>query len=143
MTKKYPSKISYALLGFIFLIFFWPIVFVVVNNEINAKGIATILFLTILLAFIVHMFLKTDYTISNKELKIRCGFFSYKPIKIVDIKKISKTKSLLSSPAASFDRIKIEYGKFDSIIISPKNKFDFAKNLVEINPKIKNHLFQK
>lgn len=143
MTKKYPSKISYGLLVFIFLIFFLPIGFIVINDEINIKGIGTMLFLLILFVFILHMFLKTDYTISNNELRIKCGFFSYKPIKIADIIEISKTKSLLSSPAPSFDRIKIKYGKFDFIIISPKNKFYFAKDLVKINSKIKNNISEK
>ena len=111
-----------------------------IDNETNTVSIWTVIFLLILFAFIVHIFLKTHYTISNHELKIKSGFFSYKPINIAEIKEISNTKSILSSPAPSFDRIKIIYGKFDFIIISPKDKLNFANDLLEINPQIKNYI---
>ncbi|MBW7871619.1 MAG: PH domain-containing protein, partial [Flavobacteriia bacterium] len=43
---------------------------------------------------------------------------------------------ILSSPAPSFDRIIVKYGKFDEIILSPKDKFKFTKDLKQINPDI-------
>lgn len=36
-------------------------------------------------------------------------------------------------PALQYDRIEIAYGKFDNIIISPKDKATFAKDLMFIN----------
>ena len=86
------------------------------------------------------MFFKTIYTIEENKLKIKCGFFSYKSIEINDMREIAKSTNIISSPAASFDRIEIKYGKFDEVIISPKNKFEFAKDLVKINSKIVNTL---
>jgi hypothetical protein len=110
------------------------------NDGLNTKMFGVIILLAIVFAFILHMFLKTEYTIDNNKLKIRCGTFSYKPIAIADIKEIHKTKSILSSPAPSFDRIEIKYGKFDTIIISPKDKLNFSKDLIKINPDIKNNI---
>jgi hypothetical protein len=52
----------------------------------------------------------------------------------------TKSNTFFSSPAASFYRIEIKYGKFEEMIISPKNKFEFAKNLTNLNPKIKNNI---
>ena len=89
------------------------------------------------------MFLKTVYTIDGNKLKIKCGFFTYKPIEINDIKEITKSNNIISSPAASFDRIEIKYGKFEEVIISPKDKFEFAKYLTNLNPKIKNNITAK
>jgi hypothetical protein len=86
------------------------------------------------------MFFQTVYTVENRELKIKMGFFSFRSININEIKKISKTNSILSSPAASFDRIEIEYGEFGSVIISPKRKLSFSRELVQLNPKIENKL---
>lgn len=140
MQKKYPSKISYSLLAFIFLIFFGPVIPNVFNAELNVKVLGVVGFLILVFACILHMFLKTEYIIADKILKIKCGMFSYKPIAIADIKEISKTSSLLASPAPSFDRIEISYGKFDTIIISPKDKSSFAKHLTNINPNIKNNI---
>lgn len=140
MTKKYPSKISYGLLSFIFLVFYAPIVPAFLRDEINSKIIGFIVFQSFVFALIVSLFLKTEYIIDKTQLIIKCGFFSYKPIDIKEIKEISETKSIQSSPAPSFDRIEIKYGKFDETIISPQNKFSFAKDLVKINPSIKNNL---
>ena len=86
------------------------------------------------------MFFKLEYIIEENKLKIKCGFFTYKPIEIKDIKEITKSNSIISSPAASFDRIEIKYGKWEELIISPKDKFTFAKHLTNLNPKIKNNL---
>ncbi|WP_051007971.1 PH domain-containing protein [Psychroflexus torquis] len=61
-------------------------------------------------------------------------------IGINDIKEITKSNTIISSPAASFDRIEIKYGKFQEMIISPKDKFEFAKYLTKLNPKIKNNI---
>jgi hypothetical protein len=82
------------------------------------------------------------YIIENSQLKIKFGFFSFKPIDIMDIKEISKTSNIISSPAPSFDRIEIKYADFGSVIISPKDKISFSKDLVQLNPEIKNHLIE-
>ena len=71
---------------------------------------------------------------------VKSGFIRYKPIDIESIKEIAATKSIISSPAPSFGRIVIKYGKYDEIIISPKNKQNFAKDLMRINPEIKNKI---
>ncbi|WP_299391568.1 PH domain-containing protein [uncultured Gelidibacter sp.] len=140
MAKKYPSKISYGLLIFVFLMFYGPLLPDLLNGELNGKMIGLIGFLSVVFGFIVHLFFNTHYTIDHRKLKIKSGAFSYQPIIIDDIKEISKTNSVLSSPAASFDRIKINYGTTNSVILSPKDKYQFAEDLVKINPRIINKL---
>lgn len=136
----YYSKVSYALLGFIFLVFFGPLVPSFLSVGLTKPIVLTSLFLVVLFLLIVHMFFYTTYTIDKDELKIKCGFIRYKPFKIKDMKKVSKTSSIISSPAASFDRIEITYGKFDEIIISPKDKHQFVEELQKINPNLINNL---
>jgi hypothetical protein len=58
----------------------------------------------------------------------------------MNMKKISKSSSIVSSPAASFDRIEITYDKFDELIISPKHKLKFIADLQKINPNLINTL---
>ena len=142
MTKKYSSKVSYGLLIVAFIVFFSPLIFNLIKSGTNLTMILMALFLMLLFGFITHMFFKTEYTIEENKLKIKCGFFAYKPIDINDMKEISKSTNMISSPAASFDRIEIKYGKFEELIISPKDKFEFAKYLTNLNPKIKNNLTQ-
>lgn len=140
MIKKYPSKISYGLLIFIFMVFYVPLIPNLINGELDGRMIGLFGFLSIIFAFILHLFFRTHYTIENNRLKIKCGLFLYKPIEIDQIKEVSKTNNIISSPAPSFDRIEIKYGKFDEIIISPKDKQNFANDLTKINPKIKNNI---
>ena len=112
-----------------------------VNNGINTEFYTLIGILIPTYAFILHMFLKTEYRIENNTLKIKCGIIFNKTIDINKIKKISQTNSLMSSPAPSFDRIELKYGKFDEIIIiSPKDKLSFANDLTQINIEIENNI---
>lgn len=110
------------------------------KNALDIALIMILLPLTIVFGFILHMLFRTQYTIEGNQIKIRMGLFSYKPVDIVQIKEISKTRSLLSSPAASFDRIKIKYGKYEEVILSPRDKTNFIKDLASINPDIKINL---
>lgn len=85
-------------------------------------------------AFVVHLFLNTYYVIDGEELRIKAGFLYTVKINIHDIKRIEKSNSLLSSPALSIsDRIEIFYGKFDSVLISPKDRKGFVEELLRVN----------
>ena len=136
----YYSKTSYTLLIVIFIVFFGPLLPNIIHEGFSKKMYLTISALLILYGFILHMFFNTTYTINQKMLHIKCGFFRYKPINIMNMKKISKSSSIISSPAASFDRIEITYDKFDELIISPKHKLKFAVDLQKINPNLINEL---
>jgi hypothetical protein len=143
MTKKYTSKVSYGLLAVVFIVFFSPLILNMVKDGINMNLILVGLFLVIIFGLITHMFFTTEYTIEENKINIKCGFFKYKPIDISDVREITKSNNIISSPAASFDRIEIKYGKFEELIISPKNKFEFAQYLTNLNPKIKNNITEK
>jgi len=140
--KKYKSKISYGMLIGIFLLFFTPIIIGTLKNGFSEKSIIGLGILTITYAFILDLFLRTEYSIENNKLKIKCSFFYRKEIDISKITHISKTNNIISSPAPSFDRIEIKYGKFGQVIISPKNKVSFAKELTELNPNIENKILE-
>ena len=96
--------------------------------------------LIVMYGLILHMFFNTTYTIDQQMLHIKCGFIRYNSINIMDMKKISKSITIMSSPAASFDRIEITHCKFDELIISPKHKLKFANDLQKINPNLINTL---
>ena len=137
--KKHPSKVSYGLLACIFLVFYGPLLAPLIQGKINETLITSIAFLSLLFAFISHLFLNTEYTIDNYSLKIKCGLIHYPPIAIKGIKEVSERNSITSSPAPSFDRIKIKYGSYNELIISTKNKKDFVRDLMEVNPNIIHH----
>jgi len=140
MTKKHPAKVSYGLLTFIFVIFFAPFIFDLLNNGLGHLVSIVLVGLIALYGFILYLFFQTVYIIENGQLKIKMGFFAVRSIDINEIKKISKTNSILSSPAPSFDRIELEHGELARVIISPKDNISFSKDLSELNPKIQNNL---
>jgi hypothetical protein len=91
-------------------------------------GIATL--------FISHLLLTTYYVISGDKLIIKSGLFFNLNLNIEDIKRISETDDLVSSPALSTDRLEILYNKFDVVLISPKDKQGFIEELGKLNPQI-------
>ena len=95
------------------------------------------LFIVLLvIGFIGYLFASTKYIIEGDKLVVKDGFSTNIKIEIDKIKKITETYSILSSPAASIDRLEILYNKFDSVLISPKDKSGFIANLCKINPTI-------
>lgn len=129
--KLYKSEISKGLLIFIISI-------IVTNMGIMLwiKSWPGLLILLLLAFFILHLFLNTNYRIDRKTLIIKCGFIYRNKIEIDRIKKISSTKSILSAPALSLDRLEIFYQKYDSVVVSPENKISFIEDLKKVNPTI-------
>jgi hypothetical protein len=92
-----------------------------------------VLIIVIVLAFAVHLFVTTYYVIDGDKLRVKCGFLINTTIDINSITKIVSTKSILSAPAISFDRLEVFYNKYDSVVISPGDKEDFIENLKQVN----------
>lgn len=136
----FKSKVSYPLLAIIFILFYGPLIPALFSTANSENTILLFVILSVVFGGIIHLFHNTTYTIQKETLHIKSGFFRYPSIAIKDIKKIEKTNNLIASPAASFDRIELYYGKYDSIVLSPKDKHKFAAALIKINPEIQNEL---
>lgn len=132
-SKIYKSKKG-------FVIYLPLIILLVVEVVYIATGqyIAGLLCLAIIGVVFFPIFLSTYYSIArdNNTLQVKCGLFFNTSISIDTIKKIKNSRTVLSSPALSLDRIEIFYNKFDSVIVSPENKADFVAELKSINPAI-------
>lgn len=70
----------------------------------------------------------TAYTLSNTTLLVKSGPFKWQ-VPIEQITSITSTFNPLSSPALSLDRLRIDYGRGQSIMISPKDKDQFIQDL--------------
>ena len=135
-AQTYYSKVSFPLVGFIFLVIFGPLIHVGIKQGVDQSFVFLLLGLVVFYGLILHMLYNTKYVIQGNQLKVFSGFIRFKPIDIQAIKKIEKTSNIISAPAASLDRIEVSYGRFDSLIISPRDKAGFAQALLEINPDI-------
>ena len=73
------------------------------------------------------LLLSTKYTIGRDTLMIQSGPFRWR-IPKGEITQITPSRSVISSPALSLDRLKIEYaGGRNSILVSPKDKNGFIQ----------------
>ena len=124
--KIYKSKIDWWFVIILIAALGTPIVLGIRSSEV-----IPILIFSVILSIIIYWLLTMRYKIDDRFLTI----YSTK-IDIHRIKKIQKSKSLLSSPAFSFDRIEISYNRADVILLSPKEREDFIQELLKINPDI-------
>lgn len=127
--EKFKSKIDVWFIVLLILLF--GLILIRLFYDENWIGFAFILFVV---AFIAYMFSTTFYVIENKKVFIKCGIFYNLSIDIASIKRISDSYNIISSPALSFSRIEILYNKFDTVLISPKDKLRFIEAIEKINP---------
>jgi hypothetical protein len=72
--------------------------------------------------------LTTAYTITTGFLDVRSGPFHWQ-VPLRQIQRVSRTRSALSSPALSLERLKIDYSDSKSIMISPEDRERFLADL--------------
>ena len=94
--------------------------------------------LTVLVSVLIfYCIFSIRYIIEGNTLTVKCAIFVKMHYKIDTIREIKDTQTLISSPAASLDRIAIYfYKKYTPLIISPKQKKDFIDKLKSINHNI-------
>ena len=131
METTYKSKIDIGLMFPIFMVLFGVGILMVF-----IRAWAGLVIILLLMTFIIHMLLTTQYKIIGNTLRIKSGIFVNKSVSINTIRKITETTSILSSPANSLDRLELRYNKFERIIISPKDKAGFIQTLSELNQSI-------
>jgi len=82
------------------------------------------------------MLRNTKYVIDGNKLIIKGGFLLCSTYEISSIRSIVPTRTLLSAPAMSLDRMKIDLKGGDSVVISPLKKHEFIAELLKVNPQI-------
>jgi hypothetical protein len=79
--------------------------------------------------FSLWVFYRTDYTLTDETLLIRCGPFHYR-VPLAEIDLVKPSRNPLSSPACSLDRLLIKWDdESKRILISPSRKADFLREL--------------
>ena len=70
----------------------------------------------------------TEYELGGEHLLIRSGPFRWK-IRIAGIEAVEPSRSILSSPAFSLDRLAIRFDGGKTILISPQHREEFIREL--------------
>jgi len=88
-------------------------------------------------AFVAYVFLSTRYTIHNDLLHVKSGFLYSSSFPVASITSVRSTRNPMSSPAASLDRLEVQYDKSGFVLVSPAEKQKFLNHLLSINPQIR------
>ena len=78
------------------------------------------------------------YIVEGDKLTVSCGILGSRAYDIMSVRSIRPTRTWLSSPAASLDRIELRFSvrRVQPLIISPEDKTGFIARLKSINPAI-------
>jgi hypothetical protein len=86
--------------------------------------------------FTVWILYSTFYELTDEKLIIRTGPIRY-VVKLEAIQQVTPSRSPLSSPALSLDRLRVRYrGGGTGVLISPEDKQGFLRALVERCPQL-------
>jgi hypothetical protein len=113
----------------------WGLMLLAAIPAFLQPGKGQLIIMIAVILFIGWIWFGTGYEILDDGLKIRCGPFR-KRIPLQEIREIKRTRSPLSSPACSLDRMEIKYGKSKRVMISPADQEGFIKMLTGKSPQI-------
>lgn len=131
MKKVFNSKVDFSIILVIGIFLFVPIVpLLILDFSLTLLMIYILVFL-----FIIKMLFSISYVVDDNILEIKYLFFFSEKICIDEIISIKPSRSMLSAPAASFDRLQITLNN-KNIIISPRHKKRFIDLLCTYNPHI-------
>jgi hypothetical protein len=128
-AKRFPSKVD-AWLVVVFalaLLLQLGALVSVFLHENDPWAIAVIVTTTIGVYLLIGSMLRfTYYAIDGDVLRIVSGPFRWR-VSLQDIHEVKPTRSVLSSPALSLDRLRISYGNNRRIMVSPADKQGFLR----------------
>ena len=133
MKQVFPSKVSWWLFG--------PIIALLIGSGIYAvleQSWREVLTMMLALGLFYWLLRYTYYEVQleQQQLRIVSGPFVWH-VPVPAIVSVVPTHNPLSSPALSLDRLKIRYGKYNSIMISPADRAGFLAALLQLNPAIR------
>ena len=127
--KRFNSKIDRWLLYLLIAIMVFEVVVMGAaalqsSDPLAATGLVVTALLII--ALIGSLLIGTHYTVDGNILRVRSGPFRWK-VPIDQIESVQPTRSPLSSPALSLDRLQIRYGAGRRIMVSPADRSGFLR----------------
>lgn len=127
--RRFKSKIDAWLLVPLVAFMVFEVVIVAraaLENPDPRQGAVLVFASLLFVGFIGWLLMGTHYTVESGVLRVVSGPFRWK-IPVDQITSVTPTRSPLSSPALSLDRLRIEYGDKRRILVSPADKAGFAR----------------
>jgi hypothetical protein len=79
----------------------------------------------------------TEYIIGQGQLKVKGGIFVRKTIPLDSIVKVEPVVSREAAPALSGRRLRIHYGRWNHVDVSPEREEEFLEKLKEAAPHVR------
>jgi len=128
-ARRFKSKVDRWIFVLLIVVIIMQIVAVGSAALQAGEPLATtglILVMIGVVGLMVWLLVGTHYTVDRGTIRVVSGPFRWR-IPIDQITSVTTTRSPLSSPALSLDRISIRYGKRRRIMISPADKAAFLR----------------
>ena len=106
-------------------------VFAVITVGVRGPALAVVAMLVVCaltLGLLLWVVLGTGYGFTERDLLVHSGPFRWR-VPFKEVRAVADSRSWLSSPALSLDRLCITYGRGSSILISPRDKLSFLSEL--------------
>jgi uncharacterized membrane protein YdbT with pleckstrin-like domain len=137
MNIRYKSKKDawlFVLIAIAFLISFLSLILTIITpGALQQGGWVSIVVVVVAWAFVASLIWPLYYEITPSELVVRGGLLHWN-IPLSSIQQVHPSHNMFASPSLSLDRLRIEYnqnGKTRSMLISPKDKPGFLRDLVQ------------
>lgn len=92
---------------------------------INSPPWQAYLLLLLLLGATIGLLWPCYYQLNQDHLLVRCGVLIQLRIPYQQIRQVAKSRSVVAGPALSMNRLAIDYGRMDQVLISPKDQAGF------------------
>ena len=136
-TLVFRSKVGMGIVSILFLTLGGVLVVVLMTTPAENRSAVLVGVLLVLLpvvAFVVWIYRTTVYRIESTVLTVHSGPLSWK-VDLPSVRRLRATRSLLSAPALSLDRIAIEYGGDGTLVVSPADKAAFIRAVIARSPR--------
>lgn len=94
--------------------------------------------LLLAIGLVVWLLTTTSYAFEGAVLLVRCGPLRWR-VPLEQIYSVRETGSARSAPAMSLDRLEIRFADDDCMLISPRDKAAFLRELHRQAPQLANH----
>ncbi|MCL1873667.1 MAG: PH domain-containing protein [Clostridiales bacterium] len=129
---KFKSKIDWwfhMLVLICLLASAFPIVLGIIYSIISSLIIGAAVMIALGGVIVLPIYFNTYYTLEDTKLHIRSGLCINKRIPYQYIEGIKETRDPAASAGLSLDRIEIRYSSQNMILVSPKDKQEFIRQL--------------
>ena len=137
MNIRYHSKKDAWLIAIIVIAFLISlsslILTLITPGALQQGGWVSVVVVVVVWVFVGSLIWPLYYEITPSALVVRGGLLHWE-IPLSSIQQVLPSHNMLASPALSLDRLRIEYtqnGKTRFMLISPKNKSSFLRDLAQ------------